>query len=208
YDILQILDANDTVIQSFFENTHLTDVWSDYVPGRIVKVRLLTNGVFEDWGFRVDAIVDSVSNPGLAQSHHPYPPNLTQEWTVVNPNVSAMSSKIHFSRINISRYDILQILDANDTVIQSFFENTHLTDVWSDYVPGRIVKVRLLTNGVFEDWGFRVDAIVDSVSNPGLAQSHHPYPPNLTQEWTVVNPNVSAMSSKIHFSRINISRYL
>ena len=207
HDTLQILDANNTIIQTFGEFTDLTNVWSDYVPGRIVKLKLIAIPSGEAWGFRVDAIVDSVPNPGFAQSDHPHPATVTQEWTIVNPNINAVSSKIHFSRLHIGHHDTLHILDVNNTVIQTFGEFTDLTDVWSDYVPGRIVKLKLTAIPSGEDWGFRVDAIVDSVSNPGLAQSDHPYPPTVTQEWTIVNPNINAVSSKLHFSRLHIGHH-
>ncbi|RIK16233.1 MAG: hypothetical protein DCC51_13810 [Anaerolineae bacterium] len=214
WDSLQIFDADETLIQTFGEGTHLMDVWSDYVPGRIVKVRLSSNVAGNgtqgsDWGFLIDSIKNSVAKPGLAQSNHPYPAAETKEWTIVNPDVEAVSSKVHFSRIDIDGWDLIQIVDAEGTIIQTFGEGTHLRDVWSDYLPGRLIKVRLVSNiagnGLYgSDWGFRVDDIKNSVAKPGLAQSNHPYPAKETKEWTIVNPDVEAMSSKIHFSRIDI----
>ena len=214
WDAIQILDADGTLIQVFGSGTHLMDVWSDYVPGRIVKVKLISdvapNGAYgSDWGFLIDSIKNSVAKPGLAQSNHPYPGKETKEWTIVNPDVEAVSSKIHFSRIDIDGWDAIQIIDADGTIIQTFGSETHLRDVWSDYVPGRIVKVKLISdvapNGAYgSDWGFRADDIKNSVAKPGLAQSNHPYPGKETKEWTIVNPDVEAVSSKIHFSRIDI----
>ncbi len=84
----------------------------------------------------------------------------------MNPNVNAISSKIHFSRIDLWHSDTIQVLDANDTIIQTFSQNTHLTDVWSDYVPGRIVKVKLTTSPTYQDWGFRVDDIYPASEEP------------------------------------------
>ena len=214
WDTLQLLDADETLIQAFGSGTHLTNTWSDFVPGRIIKVRLISNVApngtqGSDWGFLIDSIKNSVAKPGLAQSNHPYPATETKEWTLVNPDVEAVSSKIHFSRIDIDGWDFIQIIDAEGTIIQRFGSDTHLRDVWSDYLPGRIVKVRLVSNiagnGAYgSDWGFRVDDIKNSVAKPGLAQSDHPYPAEETKEWTIVNPDVEATSSKIHFNRIDI----
>jgi hypothetical protein len=204
-DRVQVLDENDTIVQTFGAGTNVTNIWSDHVPGRVVKIRLITDCCGTNWGFRVDNIVDSVPNPGLAQSNHPYSNNTDQTWTIVNPNVNAVSSKVHFSRITLASGDRVQVLDENDTIIQTFSANTNLTNVWSDYVPGRIVKLRLISDCCGTNWGFRVDNIVDSVPNPGLAQSNHPYSNNTNQTWTVVNPNVNAVSSKVHFSRITLA---
>jgi hypothetical protein len=201
-DILQVLDANDTVIQTFASKDKLTDIWSDYVPGRVLKIKLATAQGYEDWGFRVDAIVSSINNPGLVQSYHPYANNTSNVWTITNPDVNAVSSKIHFSQIALEYGDILQTLDADDTVIQTFAQKEHISDFWSDYVPGRVVKVKLVTAQGYEDWGFRIDAIVNSVSNPGLAQSSHPYANNITKSWSITNADANATASKIHFSRI------
>ena len=202
-DVVQVLDANDTIIQSFYERTHKTDTWSDYVPGRVVKIRLATACGYQDWGFRVDNITNAVANPGLVQSDHNYADNVTKVWTITNPDVNAVSSKVHFSRIDTDACDVVQVLDANDTIIQSFYERTHKTDTWSDYVPGRVVKIRLTTACGYQDWGFRVDNITNAVANPGLVQSDHNYGDNVTKVWTITNPNVNAVSSKVHFSRID-----
>ncbi|MFV9505260.1 MAG: hypothetical protein AB4911_11920 [Oscillochloridaceae bacterium umkhey_bin13] len=208
-DTLQILDVNDTIVQSFGNDTNLTNIWSDPVPGRVVKLRIVDSGCCHyDWGFRVDDLVTSVLNPGLAQSNHPYQDaDFSRVLTITNPDSSAASTKVHFSRILMGR-DTLQILDVNDTIIQSFGNDTNLTNVWSDYVPGRVVKLRIVDSGCCHyDWGFRVDRLVNSVPNPGLAQSNHPYQDaDFTKVWTITNPNVNAKTSRIHFSRILMGR--
>jgi hypothetical protein len=106
-----------------------------------------------------------------AESDHPYANNYSNVWTITNPNPEAVSSKVHFSRIELARGDRLQVLDANDTVIQTFSRgNTGgtsvWTDLWSDYVPGRIVKFRLSTSGTDTAWGFRVNEIHPSSTQP------------------------------------------
>ena len=104
-------------------------------------------------------MASSVSNAGLAQSDHPYKSNIDQEWVITNPDVSAKSSKIHFSRIDLAYGDVIEVLDASGTVIQTFADQPHLNDLWSDYVPGRIIKIRFRTSSSSQDWGFRVDEI-------------------------------------------------
>jgi hypothetical protein len=204
---LQVLDANDVVVQQFAGPLNIEDVWSDYVPGRIVKLKLFPDGT-SAWGFRVDQLASSVSNPGLVQSHHPYSGDI-QTWTLTNPDATAVSSKVHFSRIELQQRccyptGYLQVLDANDVVIQQFAGPLDIEDVWSDYVPGRIVKLKLFPDGT-SAWGFRVDQLVNSVNNPGLAQSNHPYSGDV-QTWTIINPNVNASYSRIHFDRVELQQ--
>jgi len=207
YHTVEILDEKDTVIQTL--SGEYSDLWSDYVPGRVVKIRLKgdNNNYSGYWGFQVDVIKNSVTNPGLAQSDHPYKSNISQTLTVINPDVKAVSSKVHFSAIQTYKYHTVEILDEKDTVIQTL--SGEYSDLWSDYVPGRVVKIRLKgdNNNYSGYWGFRVDAIKNSVANPGLAQSNHPYASDTNQTWTLVNPDVNAVSSKVHFSAIQTYRY-
>ena len=172
-DYLYILDASDTVIQTL--NGGLHDFWTDYVPGRVVKIRLVSDSGQNWWGFRADAIVNSVSHPGLAQSDHPYALNTDKTWLITNPDLSAVSSKVHFSQIEIDNdggpwgtaLDYLYILDAGDTVIQTLSGGLH--DFWTDYVPGRVVKIRLVSDSGQNWWGFRADDIRSAPPTPILA---------------------------------------
>lgn len=200
---LQVLDANDTVIQAFDSSTRVENFWSDVAPGRVVKLKLRTSWQTA-WGFRVDAIATSVPNPGLAQSDHPHCGDCEQTWAITNPDTTAVSSKIHFTRIELATNAQLQILDANDIVIQTFGSSTRLENFWSDYVPGRIVKLKLRSSWQTA-WGFRVDAIATSVPNPGLAQSDHPHCGDCEQTWTITNPDTNAVSSRIHFAKIELA---
>ena len=208
-DYLYILDASDTVIQRLTGKAY--DFWSDYVPGRVVKIRLVSNNDGDNWwGFRADKIASSVSHPGLAQSDHPYANSTDKTWLIVNPDTDAVSSKVHFSKMEIENsydaytsIDYLYILDASDTVIQRLTGKAY--DFWSDYVPGRVVKIRLVSNNDGDNWwGFRADKIASSVSHPGLAQSDHPYANSTDKTWLIVNPDTDAVSSKVHFSKMEI----
>ena len=154
-DTLQVLDSSDTVVQTFTDLDH-QDFWSDHVPGRVIKFRLRTSGSNNHWGFRVNDLATSVDKPGLVQSDHPYPNNYDNTWTLTNPDVNAKSTKVHFHRVAIHWTDTLEILDSNDTVVQTF-SDLNRRNFWSDYVPGRIVKLRLRTSGSNSHWGFRVD---------------------------------------------------
>ena len=157
---LEILDANDTVIQTFLSESLASNFWSDYIPGRVVKLRFKNTYDRQGWGFRVDKIVTSVHNPGIAQSDHPHCRNCEKTWTITNPDPNAVSSKIHFDWIALANRNVsLEILDANDTVIQTFLSESLASNFWSDYIPGRVVKLKFKNTYDRQGWGFRVDAI-------------------------------------------------
>ena len=121
-----------------------------------MKLELTPDG-YQDWGFRIDRLVDGESRPSLAESPHFYTDS--QSWTLVNPNPAATFTKVHFTRLDINHYGgALTLYDGNDNRIQTFGAGTHLGDFWSDDVPGRIVKLELTPDG-YQDWGFRIDDI-------------------------------------------------
>jgi len=158
-DSLVLYDGNGNRVQTFGENTRLADLWSDDVPGRIVKVELNADPWYEGWGLRIDRLADGEPKPALAESPHPYHPNTQKTWTLVNPNPAAAFTKVHFVRLEMDAKDSLVLYDGNGNRVQTFDENTRLADFWSDDVPGRIVKVELNADPWYEGWGFRIDDI-------------------------------------------------
>ena len=160
-DSLVLYDGNGNRVQTFGENTRLADLWSDDVPGRVVKVELNADGSWgEGWGLRIDRLADGEPKPALAESPHPYHPNTQKTWTLVNPNPAAAFTKVHFVWLELGGNDSLVLYDGNGNRVQTFGENTRLADLWSDDVPGRVVKIELNADGSWgEGWGFRIDDI-------------------------------------------------
>lgn len=163
-DSLSIKDDLGNLIQYFGQHTYLEDFWSDYVPGRRITLHLQTSDVYHEWGFRVDKVVTSLEKPVLAQSEHPY--SKGGEWIVINENINAESTRIHFSRIQINSGDTLEVLDQSGNVIQSFGRYTNLTNVWSEPVPGHVVYLKMETSDFYNDWGFRVDDVSPKSNAP------------------------------------------
>jgi hypothetical protein len=144
----------------------------------VVKVRLSAGNYYEDWGFRIDRVADGEPQRALAESPHYYYPNQQLSWTLVNPNPAAAFSKVHFSRLDLAGGDSLVLYDGSDIRVQTLGENTHLTDFWSDDVPGRVVKVRLSAGNYYEDWGFRIDDVapkVEEVPIPAFVDAVYVY---------------------------------
>jgi hypothetical protein len=142
----------------------------------VVKIHLVERDIHGGyWGYRIDRIVDGENLATWAQSHHPYTDGQEEWWAIVNPNAGATSTKVHFSRIQLGPYDYLQILNANDQVIQQWAPGNavmDVSDIWSDQVPGSIVKVRLVERDIHGGyWGFRIDDIypLEGVPIPSAA---------------------------------------
>ena len=114
------------------------------------------------------AFVDTYAGTCLAQSAHPYSNNFNNTWTITNPDTSATVSRIQFSRIALEdacNCDRIEIMDASDRIYDSTYDSWP-NGAYSEPVPGRTVKVRLVTDSSVTAWGFCVDS-VGTVSRSG-----------------------------------------
>ena len=175
-DYIVIKDLNDTPYQ-WITGSYPNGLTSKAVPGSAIKVQLVTDSADRAWGYNIATVETANSDvadvaplrTALAESDHPYTGAANQVWTLTNPDANATATKLHFSRVELNGA-ILQVLDANDTVIQTYGWNSNLQDVWSDYIPGRIVKLKLTYQCCDAWWGFRADAIEpSSTQNPSPA---------------------------------------
>ena len=108
---------------------------------------------------KLNAFIVKVTDDTLAESAHPYLNNTDQTWTITNPNGGAISSYIHFSRIETeSNFDTIEVMDGSNNIIQTFM-GTYSNGLWSQRVNGAVVKVQLKTDSSVTYWGFLVDAI-------------------------------------------------
>jgi hypothetical protein len=200
-DHLRIFDVDDRLIQKITGSR--LNFWTDYVPGRVVKILMTCSDFYTGWGFLADAIATAGPKEVLAQSHHAY--GGAEEWTMINDDPDAYSSKIHFEKLKLNSGDSIQIFDEEGTMIQYFGQYTNLTDTWSDYVPGRFIRVKLNTSDIYIEWGMRINDIVASHEGPVEAQSSHPYSNTDYDPWIIYNPNLQATETSIHFSRLSLS---
>jgi len=95
----------------------------------------------------------------LVESPHPYPNDYDNTWTITNPDTNATASRIHFSRLETEAdFDYVIIKDNDDNEIQQI-DGLYPSGLWSDEVPGRVVKVQLVTDESVREWGFCLDQI-------------------------------------------------
>ncbi len=104
----------------------------------------------------------------LAASPHPYENDTDRRWEIANPDTSAASSRVHFTRISTEQgYDYVYVEDEAGTKYDEFSGNYE--DVWSEPVPGNKVFVHLVSDYSMPEWGFCVDAIETASSGGGEA---------------------------------------
>ena len=143
-----------------FEGGYPSGLWSFPIPGRELRVQLLSNGATTGWGFCADQIATTEMPTCLIESEHPYANDYRNSWTITNPNPDAQQSMIHFAFLDVEEpWDPVTIADGADNEIQRIV-GFHAQGLWSAPVPGRTVKIGLSTDGSSTRWGLCVDRIV------------------------------------------------
>lgn len=114
------------------------------------------------YGFgRIDALeavnaVDAViaEDKDLIESSHPYPKSYDNTWTITEPE--ARQIRIHFSKLETEVYfDRVYIYDKDDIEITRY-DGTQ-NDIWTPWVEGDTIKVRLKADSSVQKFGFIVD---------------------------------------------------
>ncbi len=191
-------------------------LWTDLVIGRDVKVSLVTDSNVGKWGFAIDQ-VETVAQPSLAYSTHPYTNDSTQSWTQTKASCGSSGTKLHLSRLDLEDgVDRIVVKDALDQEYQ-WITQSYPSGVWTAPVPGAVIKVQWVTDSSVTRWGFNVDQIecdtpislataITQTFKPALVETDHLYSSAISQTWTLVNPNSAAISTKIHFRRLSLGQ--
>lgn len=156
--------------------------------------------------FVVLACMPAASSESLAESKHPYSNNFEYTWSNIS-EPGATEIRLHFSDLDIGRYDKLTILDkyGNDLVTYSGITKA---DFWTEWYVGDTLGVRLITSDQGTADGFKIDKLESRsgtcISNNSLAESYHPYANNFEYKW----PDISkpgATQIRIHFESLNLA---
>jgi len=95
----------------------------------------------------------------IAESLHPYANSTNQTWVLDNPDTSAQSTRVHFSRLETeSGWDFVYLKDNAGQVYQQL-SGTYASGLWSNAVPGSVVQVQLTSDPSVTAWGFCIDLI-------------------------------------------------
>jgi len=96
------------------------------------------------------------------ESPHNYPNNYDHTWIVSGPS-NATRMRVHFTEIDVeSGYDYVYIYDENDSLIISYtntgwWPGNPRFNVWTPWVDGNIIKIRLTSDISVRRWGFKAD---------------------------------------------------
>lgn len=108
------------------------------------------------------------------ESEHPYPDLTVTVETITHTGASRM--RVHFTDIEMEPgFDFVEILDTADNIIDTF-TGTY-SDVWSSWVTGDTLKVRMQSDEGFSLYGFSVDkyaAVSGEHGVPGVTVTAQP----------------------------------
>lgn len=159
-DSLSVQDENGITACSYAPKTdNRSGVWTDWVSGDSLTVRLETDSSGNAWGFSVDQIQErwTLLTGAVAESFHPYGDNSRYTWAISRSGASKL--RLHFSTIDLGKGDYLTIRDAAGNVLQRYSENFADDDIWSDWFAAGSVVVEFRTNYGDCHWGFKVDSV-------------------------------------------------
>ena len=140
------------------------------------KVVMVVNDPVENVNFTGSGLPGSVSGTvtsviggtisHIVETPHPYLNNLDKTYTITaNEGVSQV--RVHFAEIDLmSDGDQITVMDSGDNVLTTYTGKGE--DVWSPWVSGTVVKVRILTNDYGNTgYGFYIDGYETNLVDQG-----------------------------------------
>jgi len=120
-----------------------------------------------------------VLNGCIIESGHPYP-DMSQAWpSVINPDSTALSTRVHFSRLELASGDYIVLKDSGGQERQRI-TGSYSSGLWSNPVPGIEVRVELeRASSESPEWGFCLDQVESNrVYLPSVFKQPTPTPTN------------------------------
>lgn len=150
--------------------------WTFTPRGKVVKV---TNQPVEDVDFQGQGKPGAISGTVTSaiggvisrtiESPHPYLNNYDRTYTIT-ANDGVSNVRVHFAEIDLlSDGDEITVLDASDKVYATYTGKAE--DIWSPWVDGSVIKVRILTNEYGNTgYGFYIDGYETNLVQQGGLQ--------------------------------------
>lgn len=95
------------------------------------------------------------------ESRHPYLPITRQFWEITNPDEKARYTRLHFSRIDLGTSQ-----NSSDRITltplgkqEGLTINGKHSDLWTEALPGRTIKINFSADNAQPGWGFVLDAV-------------------------------------------------
>lgn len=173
WDFIYVMDANGNNIPgSPFTGTSLAGQ-TKQVGGRTVRIRLTTDGSVTAYGFRVTNVVAAAAAPALPpdafpESAHPYLDNYDNTWThTFSGSASAINVTFDSRTWVEANWDFIYVMDGNGHNIPgSPFSGTSLAGQ-TRQIPGRVVRIRLTSDGSITGYGFRISSVAAAGATAG-----------------------------------------
>jgi hypothetical protein len=132
------------------------------------------------------------SSPVNAESPHPYTVNYDNTWPITISGATKI--RAHITRYDIEgHYDFLKILDGSNNQITDYsggYGEHNVYDVWTPWVNGDTIKIRLATDYSVNYWGFNVDMVqyvtngnVPSTSSAKAWENYNHVTYNISNWW-------------------------
>jgi hypothetical protein len=138
-------------------------VSSDYMPGLRSKVgaKGRLNAYNALYGIKAARPVEPKETDWKAQAYaleSPHPYGVSKELTYTIKHPGAKYIRIHFEKLEVETgYDTLDLEDPSGVVMESL--TGKYADFTSDYLDGDTVVLRLKSDSIIDDWGFKIDRI-------------------------------------------------
>ncbi len=95
----------------------------------------------------------------IIECSHPYRSSYYGVWTIYAPE-DTTKMRVRFSKLEFERgFDFLKIRDGNGKIVESISCYPAQYGIWSNWVPGRVMRLYLNTNSRRNFYGFRIDRI-------------------------------------------------
>ena len=163
--VLHLSIKEDPNIQQAIDVPEIAPGNSVEIPVVLALPKQIGNYIYQwqlkigDGAARLNEFNLAVKGVAIAESEHPYQANFDKTWIIPNPDSAAISTYIHFSRLEVENfYDEVTIRDGADNATQ-VFTGTYATGLWTSKVDGNVIKVQLTTDGSVQKWGFLVDEV-------------------------------------------------
>lgn len=103
--------------------------------------------------------------PPIENDPHPYPPNANLWYPVSAPGADWIS--VHFETIDVEEgWDYIMIYDQFMNPMGYY--SGYYEDVWTNPVVGDMLWINLVSDDIFENWGFFADAYMNGSITPPL----------------------------------------
>ena len=144
WDWICIYDQNHNEILKY--SGAYTDLWTPWISSNTLYVRLATGVGKTYWGFKIDKYEYEDGSNG-------YPDNCDRTWSITKSDASMI--RVKFYRIDVENgCDYLYIYNKNGEQITRY-TGSH-TEVWTPWVSGDTIKIRLTSDGSISEKGFYI----------------------------------------------------